>query len=385
MATSNGQPSAALTDRLTGESWRFDFFQAVRLLNQLREPRQAGGPGDGMAAAGTRVEQAAEPVRFRTTASLAFPGSPVPSVAVTGGGPRFSGHGGSPQDEEAAEVPRGSSTTEMEVSFFGVTGPAGVLPASYTRRLLDQLRDGSTILHDFLDLFNQRLVSHWYSAWEKYRVPFAWEAARTSSSRELDRFTLMLFSLMGLGTAQERQRLNVPEETLACCTGHLASSARTAGDLESLLTEVLDVPVAVGQFEGQWLYLHEDDRSRLPDRQLPKGRFCRLGEDFVAGARVRDVQSRFRISPGPLDLAQFNRLLPHGEDCRTLRELTRLYVGPELDFDIQPVLRAEEVPPLRLVTDEDTAPRLGWNTWLGSRSDACPADDVVFDPDRLPA
>lgn len=391
MASPHGQPSPALIDRLSHQSYRFDFFQAVRLLSRHHTRLANEGQGVPRQLVGADAPPAVEDVRFRTVASLAFPASPITTIGHRKNGTRAaeSASGETTQlatsVSEAAHPGHGPSPPEMHISFFGLTGPAGVLPELYTRRLLQQLRDGSPILHEFFDLFHHRLISHWYRAWEKYHVPFAWESARARPQRGEDQFTLSLLSLIGLGTRQERNRLSVSGETLAFYTGHFAGSARTASGLEALLTDVFGVQTEVCQFQGQWLYLHESDCSRLPDAANPDGRFCRLGEDFVAGSRVRDVQSRFRIRLGPVDLEQFNRLLPHGDDCQALKELARLYVGAELDFDIQPVLKGSQLPPLKLVDDPVHAPRLGWNTWLRSRPSTGDADDVVFDADEAAA
>src|SRR5262249_18707952 len=116
----------------------------------------------------------------------------------------------------------------------------------------------------------------------------------------------------------------------------------------------------------------------LPDRAHPAGRHCRPGKDLIAGRRVWDVQSKFRLQLGPLTAAQFRRFLPSGDALRPLGQMTRSYVGPEFDFDVQVVLLAAEVPRWRLGGAEGPdAARLGWNTWARCRpferdvSDAC--------------
>ena len=60
--------------------------------------------------------------------------------------------------------------------------------------------------------------------------------------------------------------------------------------------------------------------------------------------------------------------------------MTRLYVGPTLDFDIQPVLKPEEVPTCQLTSDPADGPYLGWNTWMPAPMTPArqPADDALF-------
>jgi type VI secretion system protein ImpH len=104
----------------------------------------------------------------------------------------------------------------------------------------------------------------------------------------------------------------------------------------------------------------------------------------VAGERVWDVQGMVRLRLGPLRREQFDALLPDRSPIAArkafflLCHLARLYVGPELDFDVQLVLRAADVPACQLADDGGLGPRLGWNTWLCSGPRDRDADDAVF-------
>src|SRR5262249_22056591 len=100
--------------------------------------------------------------------------------------------------------------------------------------------------------------------------------------------------------------------------------------------------------------------------------------DLVVGARVWDVQSKFRLRIGPLSWRQFRALMPNGKALRPLCQFTRTYVGLELDFDVQPVLLPNEVPPCQLIPDPDDGPYLGWNTWMPSETRDRAVDDAVF-------
>jgi type VI secretion system protein ImpH len=60
-----------------------------------------------------------------------------------------------------------------------------------------------------------------------------------------------------------------------------------------------------------------------------------------------------------------------------MSQLTRLYAGPHYDFDVQPVLLADEVPWCQL-DGAGAGPRLGWNTWLRNEPFAHDVDDAVF-------
>jgi type VI secretion system protein ImpH len=109
----------------------------------------------------------------------------------------------------------------------------------------------------------------------------------------------------------------------------------------------------------------------------------------VAGERVWDVQSKIRIRLGPLRYVQFQEFLPDRAATSErkaffmLVHLVRLYVGVELDFDVQLVLRAEEIPACQLAEGPSGGPHLGWNTWMCSQTPAHDSQDAVFEGEEI--
>ena len=340
-----------LAELLFREAHRFDFFQVVRLLESLA----AAGQGPRREPVGEDHAPEREVVRFRALAALGFPPGSVSLL----------------RQAKAAGPP------EMVVSFLGVTGPGGVLPQHYTALLVRRLRARDYTLRDFFDLFNHRAVSLFYRAWQKYRLPFAYEGARRASD-EMDLVTLALYCLTGFGGGHLRGCLQVEDEAFLYYGGHFAHFPRAASALEGLLSDYFQMPVEVQQFQGQWLALEEEDLTRMPSRADPRGRTNRLGVNALAGRRVWDVQSKFRLRVGPLRYAQFRRFLPSSFGLRPLGQMTRTYAGPELEFDVQLVLLAEEVPRARLASHGPDRSHLGWNAWLRARPAKKNADDAIF-------
>ena len=92
---------------------------------------------------------------------------------------------------------------------------------------------------------------------------------------------------------------------------------------------------------------------------------------------------------GPLRYNQFLDFLPDRSPVRErkaiflLVHLVRLYIEPTLDFDIQLILAADEVPDCQLTETGGFGARLGWNTWM--RTDTLPhdADDAVFEGEEV--
>src|SRR5918997_724816 len=94
-----------LNQELFDEPYRFEFFQAVRLLEKIF-PERANVGHDALPSQ--------EVIRFRSRPSINFPASEV---------------------HEIREIVEGFSDTqklEMVVNFMGMIGPLGVLPTHYT-------------------------------------------------------------------------------------------------------------------------------------------------------------------------------------------------------------------------------------------------------------
>lgn len=343
MATQSWTTDSPLEQVLFEEGYRFEFFQAVRVLERLYSQREP---------VGRDAKPAREVVRFRTHPSLTFPPSQIYEIART--------------DDE-------SRPPEMVIAFMGLTGPLGVLPRHYTELLIERVRHKDLTLRDFLDLFNHRLISLFYRAWEKYRFPIAYERAVLDRTGD-DPFTRSLFDLMGMGTKGLRGRLKVEDEALLFYAGLVAHHPHAAGPLERLLTDYFGVPVRTTQFAGQWLHLSEADRSRLGLGESNN----RLGVNTVIGSRVWDQQAKFVLRVGPLSFAEFCEFLPSGNAFRPLVQLTRFFAGQEYDFDVRLILKAAEVPRCRLGQTGGRAPRLGWSTWLKTRELTRDADDAVL-------
>jgi type VI secretion system protein ImpH len=339
MATPIRRTDTPLVKILSDEAYGFDFFQAVRILERVYPLRKAVGRDS---------EPDNEVVRFRTRASLDFPASQIHQISGNGN----------------LERP-----PEMTVAFMGLTGPLGVLPVHYTELILDRTRYHDHALWDFLDMFNHRMLSLFYRAWEKYRFPVAYERG------EEDRFTEYLFDIVGLGTGGLRGRLSLPDQGLLLYSGLIAQRPHSASASAAILSDYFGVPWRIEQFYGQWLKLDEESLTRLGTAN------SELGMSTVAGNRVWDIQSKFRVKLGPLTFAQFKSFLPIGSAFKPAADLMRLLAGIEFDFDLQLILKAEEVPACVLTTRAKHRPSLGWTSWLKTSKFTKDDDQVVLNPE----
>ncbi len=359
-------PTTGISGQLFNQGYRFEFFQAVRLLERHAKETSGHDPRRKRGAVGQHYGPDREIARFRALPSLTFPPGAISRIQPAAANPH----------EEASTSP-----PEVIVSFFGLFGPNGALPSHYTSLIIDRCRarNKDYSLRDFLDLFNHRSISLFYRAWEKYRFPYGYERSRSDDlNREIDLFTFGLLSLVGLSTDGLGGRMAVDDEAILYYGGHYAHYPRPAVSLELILADYFQQRVEIFQFRGQWLRLNLDQRSSLPTRAAPKGTNCALGVSVVVGARVWSVQSKFRVRIGPLNFAQFQDFMPTRQGLKRLCQLTRLYVGQEFDFDVQVVLKGQEVPWCKLAGRPAAARRLGWNTWVRCKDFDRDVDDAVF-------
>ena len=339
MASQSRTTGPPLAQELFDAPYRFAFFQAVRLLERIYAERE---PVGGDADAGR------EAVRFRTRQTFSFPSSEIHDLA----------------SDPATE----GAPPEMTVSFLGLTGPLGVLPYQYTELAIDRARYQDTALWSFLDLFNHRLISLFYRVWEKYHFPIAYE--RTAD----DQFTSYLFDLIGMGTNSLRGRLPFKDQALLFYSGLIAQRPHSATAIGAIVGDYFGVLANVTQFPGEWLKLGDDVTSL-------GGANSQLGMSTIAGARVWSDQSKFRLRIGPMDLRQFTNFVPLGFAYKPLIEMVRLLVGLEFEFDVQLVLKNDQVP-FSVLGNQQTGPRLGWTSWLKTVDFTNDDDQVLISGDN---
>ena len=330
MAAPRRRAEPTVEERLFEEPHGFDFYRAVSILQTLRPDA---------APTGTGSDPRREPVRFRASNSLGFPASAI------------------------AGVERGdaqSDPPEMLTTFLGVGGSTGPLPRAFTELIVERSARKDTALRNFLDIFHHRLLSLMYRVREKFRIGLAPVPPGKT------RVAQYLYALMGLGTSGLRGRMRVPDRALLQYAGLLTQRPRSAVGLERLLARYFGVPVEVQQFVGQWHDLARDQVTTLGAR----GHNNMLGDSAVLGTRVWDQQSKIELRVGPVDARTFQRFLPSGDALVPLSELTRFYLGPDIDFSVRLLVKRDEVGETRLGGE---GARLAWSAWL--RTERAGQDD----------
>lgn len=374
MPPSQRRHDTGVIDQLLREPQQFDFFQAVRLLD--RWMGVASPDGKGLSR-----------VNFRNSLSLSFPPSQIESLQVHLRAPDEASTG------SVADVPERVGGThqahqidsiDMTPAFMGLLGVNGTLPLFYTEMLSQrELYQKDYAGRAFMDLFSHRAVSLFYEAWRKHRMPIQFEADRRS------RFLPLALSLAGLGQKGLRDRLGgergaVADEALAYYAGTLQQRTLSASQLQQILRDYLSVPVRIEQFVGRWYQLPATGRAYLglTGARGQGGAPINgvLGRSAMLGERVWQRDLRMRVVLGPLPHAKFRRFLPGGKGALALKELLTMLGGISLEYEINLQLQREDVQGCALdSTRPATAFRLGWDTFLQTRSANEDRVDVRYD------
>ena len=328
----------ALFSRLSESPHAFDFYQALRQLECLfpSNPRwgHARRPAD-------------EPVRFGQEPELTFAPAPLASFGT--------GRDGRPR---------------LQVRLFGLFGPNGPLPLHITEYARERMRHaGDTTLSRFLDIFHHRFVTLFYRAWAQAQPHVNHDRPAE------DRFTSYIGAFVGLSPEALRDRDSLPDLAKFFHAGALIRHTRNAEGLRAILQHFCRVPVQVEEFVGHWLTLETRERTCLGREGAT------LGSAAVAGSQVWDSQSKFRLHVGPLSLGEYEAFLPGGTLIQKMVDWVRLYLCYEFDWDVQLILRKDDVPPLSL----GQSGRLGWTSWLGHRQAATDAGDLCFNAEAFAA
>ncbi len=354
MSAPKRRNSTGLIDQLFENPHRFEFFQAVRLLDAwLKDTEDAG------------VDLLPRQLRFRNSTALSFPPSEIEALKIL---TREAEH------DEGLDGRASIDSIEVTPAFMGLLGLSGALPLVYTEQIVQrELRHKDFAARNFLDIFSNRAIALFYAAWKKNRLHLQYETNRES------RFAPMALALAGVGQNGLRGRLKpdaggVRDDSLAFFAGALQQRTLSAKQMEQLLRRYLGVPVKLEQFVGRWYTLPTEAHWSLG------GGNGMLGRNTIAGGRVWQRDLCVRVVLGPLDRTRFQRFLPGAPGAVALREVLTLLSGVSFEYEINLVLKAASVEGISLgSTRSSFAGRLGWDTYLQTRPHPQDRCDVHYD------
>lgn len=382
MFTTQRRRESSVEERLLAQPYRFEFFQAVRMLELA------------LKAQGVKADQAlALHIRFENSTSLSFPPSEIESLRAhtldaeienpvgddSGRGTNESECGDAESESDGVDAEDKSKKQKryyLTPSFMGFLGPNGTLPRHYSERIIaHQLYKRDRAPTAFLDTYSNRAVALFYSAWKKYRLELEHE------SKGKNGFLPLLMSLSGLGYTSLRDRLSqtstgIEDESLAFYAGALRHRPMSATYLESLLSDYFEVNIKIKQFVGRWYTLPKEHQSTLGVAN------AELGVSALSGQRVWQRDLRIGLLIGPLRKKEFAKFLPREIAARALEQMLKMLVGLTLEFEVQLILRAEDVGNCDL-SDHRSSGRLGWDTFLTTKKQTLNRSDARYTLNEL--
>lgn len=332
-------------DRLCEDPGRYHLFLALRVI----EAEFADAP-----PLGRSKRPKSDPMRLGQEATMAFPDNTLTRVTPPGGG----------------------KPGKLTNTFFGLFGPHGPLPqhmTEYARERERTHKDPTFVA--FANMLTHRVMGLLYRAWTAGQPAAAFDrdGAETLEKK--------LAAIGGYFGRDLSDRDAMPDLSRRYFTGHLMRGPRHPHGLVSILSSFFSTPVRVQEFIGSWLDLDPSDRWSI-------GSTSGLGQGTSVGSRVWARNAKFRISIGPLPLDEYRKLLPGSPALARLSSIVRSYVGEALDWDVNVLLRAEDVP--QAILGQDT--QLGLTSWVGTRRGGGDADDLYIsaletrgEPDRAHA
>jgi len=334
MATTCRRNALSVVQVLNAEAHRFNFLQAVRVLERYRDADEHVGEG-------TYPDR--ETVRFRGNLGFSFPATDI--------------------DRMNAPAQPGSQPL-MTVNFLGLGGAFGPLPAPISELITTQIREGETAGRDFLDVFNHRLISLLMRLRRSLHPVL--QSKRDPQESEI---ALALYSLLGLGTRGTRHsiqhpahcRLGTVDRSLPQLTGLLHRRPVTIHNLERAVGYHFGLPVRCKPLRGAWLSLEHTERTVIGTR----GQNHRLGESAALGGRVWHQEAEIVLEFRPPTIKEATRVLPTGRGYQSLKTLLQYALPDAIDCQVVLIVAPQQITPWRLGRQEGA--RLGWTSWLPSR------------------
>lgn len=269
-----------------------------------------------------------------------------------------------PSTVSAFQPPQADRPGRLTNRFFGLFGPNGPLPIHLTEFARERKRNfRDTTFIGFADMLTHRMTTLLFRAWR------SGQPAPSFDRGDNDAFERKIASVAGYHAESLRNRDAFPDLAKRHFAGLLAQGSKNAEGLVSIISAFFGARVQLQEFVGTWLELEPDDRWQLGAR-------TGLGQTTSIGERVWTRNAKFRLRIGPLNLDEYERLLPGGESLNRLRSIVRAYVGDAMDWDVNLVLKAEDRP--KPIVGKTI--KLGQTGWIGSTPSEQDADDLFLEP-----
>jgi len=241
-----------------------------------------------------------------------------------------------------------SGRARVRSFFLGLTGPMGALPlhltefAHYERKYSKARPFGR-----FLDVLTDRMLQFFFRAWADSQP--AVQADRVDD----DRFAAYLAAITG--TPPNLPAHALPLRARLHYAGLLVARKNPAV-IQDFLTHLLRTPVSVREFVPRWRTIERTDRTTIGAR----GRFNRLGEGAVLGARTLAVDDTIAVIIRTQSISDYEKRLPTEAEFAIAAEALATIVPEHLEWQLVLDIDEREARPATI----GRTSRLGWSSWL---------------------
>jgi len=313
MGTTSRRKLPNIIYEVLGKAPQFEFFQAIRLLEESWHGH--GTVGQGLD----------KWIRMRPASEISFPAADIRRCKL-GDDNKF----------------------DLQLNFMGLYGVDAAVP-NYFTEFIARDDESSLAMRKFLDIFCHRLYTQFYLAWKKYR-PF-------THLEQKDSPYLHYLSALSGNVVTDSDSVE-----MSYC-GAIGSRVRSATALSGVLSDFMgNVPVKIDQFVARWIKL--DEQVGLGDAG-PNA--LSLGDNTILGSAVLDVSGKIDIVIGPMKSNEVNGLLPGNERARELGNLVDRFMDPTMNFDV--LLKVEPSDGIGIYLGAKDVV-LGWTTVLGTASNS---------------
>ncbi len=341
MAQAKLKSGTQLEQALASAPYEWNFFGLVRELDRYFAALDPEGDRTGFA-----YKTKTEPLRFRQKPTLAFP----------------------PSDVAGFRPKEGERMAELTVHCFGLLGCNGPMPLFLTEYVFQrghQHKDHA--IRNFLDMFHHRMICLYYRAWAINQIT-------VNRDWNEDPFSGYIGSLISIKSGKDSRPDEVPKDARLYYSGRLIQRDMNVEGLCAVLSGYFGTPVRMEQFTGQWIPIPFQDQFRAGESEHTG----LMGKTCIIGRRIWDINQKFRLVLGPMKLSLYEKLAPDSRGFAHLKNWVDNYVGMSFDWDVQLILKAEEIPDFTA----NKKIRLGYTGWFKKRKDQKDADDLTISGSR---
>lgn len=313
---------------LSDSSNEFSFYQAVLLLEKHYQLQ----PNSNFGAVGENKYFHQERIEFSVSPSLSFPKSDMDFIVHM--------------------ERNGQQYTRVETNFLGLHGASSPLPASYTEKLAGRDPDDNPV-KDFFDFFHNRYTSLLYRVWKKYRYHVQYQ----SGAR--DAFSGRVLHLAGLsGVIQECEVSELDRAKLLSYVNQLSTRTRSPKLISGIVAHYFSLSnVRVEEWVYRRVEIAESQRNKLNRSN------CALGDTFLLGKSIADLNGKFNLCIDDIDFATFEKFTNGGELHKTLVALMRFILRDPMSWDLKMTVNLDTIPENKLGSEHGNS--LGQTFWLG--------------------